>query len=443
MNNVRVVIGANYGDEGKGLLTDLYCSERPSLNVRFNGGAQAGHTVVTPGKLRHVFSHFGSGSFAGARTLLTQDFIVNPILYHSEMTRWRALGQAAPVIFVSRNARVTTPADMLLNMLAEEAREARGETRHGSVGVGIYETTERDPLFPLHVSDLADIKRLEERLQDIYAHWLPQRARALNCHELLEKQKYRFNVSRFIADCMTFFAQVQVVDELDTLRAHENLVFEGAQGLGLDFRADPIHATPTNTGLTNVLRLLGQLQNPKGVPPIEVTYCTRAYLTRHGAGPLPNELDCLPFPGVYDDTNKPHPYQGVLRYALLDLEDMFDRINDDIAYAQFKGFQVTRHLAVTCLDQAAGRPRWRALNDETAGSDLMFLHELWAQCDSDDQYRQHRGATGPCKVLFSTGPTREDVARYKPPAPQEKSTLFAVPSRHPVNTTWTSTAPVV
>ena len=67
---VKVVIGANFGDEGKGLMADYFCSKLSKngsvLNIRFNGGAQAGHTVVVPayGKpKRHVFSHFGAGSF--------------------------------------------------------------------------------------------------------------------------------------------------------------------------------------------------------------------------------------------------------------------------------------------------------------------------------------------------------------------------------------------
>ena len=64
------VIGANYGDEGKGLITDYLCRqvENP-LVIRFNGGAQAGHTVTTPEGIRHIFSHFGSGTLAGASYL--------------------------------------------------------------------------------------------------------------------------------------------------------------------------------------------------------------------------------------------------------------------------------------------------------------------------------------------------------------------------------------
>ena len=67
MKDVKVVIGANFGSEGKGLMTDYFCDKAPYnrqvLNVRFNGGSQAGHTVVTPEGDKHVFSHFGAGTF--------------------------------------------------------------------------------------------------------------------------------------------------------------------------------------------------------------------------------------------------------------------------------------------------------------------------------------------------------------------------------------------
>lgn len=80
MGSAIAVIGAGFGDEGKGLMTD-YCCQRPKYTtvVRFNGGAQAGHTVVTPDGRRHVFSHFGSGTLRGAATFLSRFFICNPI----------------------------------------------------------------------------------------------------------------------------------------------------------------------------------------------------------------------------------------------------------------------------------------------------------------------------------------------------------------------------
>ena len=84
-----VIVGAGYGDEGKGLMTDclvrkLTEKDRPPVNVRFNGGGQAGHTVVCKDG-RHVFSHVGAGSFAHASTFLSSAFIVNPLVLEREL----------------------------------------------------------------------------------------------------------------------------------------------------------------------------------------------------------------------------------------------------------------------------------------------------------------------------------------------------------------------
>ena len=85
MKKAYAVIGANFGDEGKGLMTDLFCRTDSSvINIRSNGGAQAGHTVCTSDGKRHIFSHIGSGSFAGADTYLSEFFILNPMLFSRE-----------------------------------------------------------------------------------------------------------------------------------------------------------------------------------------------------------------------------------------------------------------------------------------------------------------------------------------------------------------------
>ena len=84
---VKVVIGSNYGDECKGLATHYFSAEaakneKSCLNVLFNGGCQRDHTVETKDtQLRHIFHHFGSGTFDGAYTYFDQNFIVNPIFF--------------------------------------------------------------------------------------------------------------------------------------------------------------------------------------------------------------------------------------------------------------------------------------------------------------------------------------------------------------------------
>src|SRR6266436_2186871 len=108
----RAVIGANFGDEGKGLVTDYLCATQGAgMVVRYNGGAQAGHTVVPPDrKYRHVFHHFGSGTMCGVPTFLSQFFVCNPLACMYEANELLALG-VNPVLYAHPNCLVTTFAD--------------------------------------------------------------------------------------------------------------------------------------------------------------------------------------------------------------------------------------------------------------------------------------------------------------------------------------------
>ena len=146
VNVTDVVIGAVYGDEGKGLMTDYlagkYIKQGKSVAVvRFNGGAQAGHTVNRNG-MRHVFKHFGSGTLAGADTILSRHFILNPIAFFQELEDLNAKlsGGIKGVIYVENDCMVTTPFDIFINQALELKR---GDARHGSCGMGIGVTVGR------------------------------------------------------------------------------------------------------------------------------------------------------------------------------------------------------------------------------------------------------------------------------------------------------------
>jgi adenylosuccinate synthase len=326
MRRAKVIIGANYGDEGKGLFTDYYASRggERTVVIRHNGGAQAGHTVCTPDGNRHVFSHFSSGSFCGAHTYLAGEFLLNPILFHAELAKLRSLG-LKPRVLASRICSVTTPMDMWLNMAAEDTR---GANRHGSVGVGINETlVRREQGIDITSEDLADDNGLRQRLREIENDWVPRRAEELGCLEVYERLKPKFDLSRFVADCQTFREYVRFTNVEYCLPKYRTLIFEGAQGLGLSYNVDPVHSTPSHTGLTNVIQVL----HDSGVKHLDVTYVTRSYLTRHGNGPMEHELPegQLPYAKVVDTTNKPHPYQGKLRFGYLDVDAMWRRIEKD------------------------------------------------------------------------------------------------------------------
>jgi len=372
MRNAHAVIGSGFGDEGKGLMTDYLCrmyGEGNALVARFNGGAQAGHTVVTDGGARHVFSHFGAGSFAGAPTLLCRHFIANPMLFQRERAELAALG-IEPSVFADPRALVTTPYDMLINEMAETAR---GAARHGSVGVGINETVTRGDhrRFRLTVAEACgDLRAVERILREIRDVWVPRRVAALGVEAEYRGREALIRseglLQGWLAVLEQFRNQAEVRTDAGLLREHENVVFEGAQGLLLDQERGTFpYVTRSYTGIRNVVEIMREL------PPAEltVTYATRAYLTRHGAGPLEGELPGIPFPGVHDATNVSHPFQGSLRYALLDVASLGDRIRRDFADARNGPATPPRiGVAITCMDQLPALAAWRSGGETVHGS---------------------------------------------------------------------------
>lgn len=348
MRTGHAVIGANYGDEGKGLMTDFLASKSPgdTLVVRFNGGAQAGHTVQTTDGRRHVFSHFGAGTFAECPSHLSQFFIVNPLLFAKEHKQLLTLG-ANPVVSMDYRAFVTTPIDMFIN---QQAEIRRGNARFGSCGVGINETVTRSlraPEFQLRVADLQNPKRVKEKMLQLMQVWLPERLLEYKM-DINSEATAKFIASadaladRFIIDVEGMLNVSVVTFEFPK---QERIIFEGAQGLMLDENRIDLypHLTRSNTGLTNVVFLATRY----GIDKLDVTYVTRTYLTRHGAGPLQGECDF----SFKDDTNVPNQFQGTLRFAPLDWSQVSESIALDLAPAKRAYPQICAGLAVTCADQ--------------------------------------------------------------------------------------------
>src|SRR5512138_457863 len=135
------VADLGYGDAGKGSIVD-YLTRVTNAHtvVRYNGGAQAAHNVITPDGRHHTFSQFGSGTFVpGTRTHLSRFMMVHPLAMLAEERHLRSLGvrDAFPRLSIDREALVTTPFQQSANRLKEMAR---GDGRHGSCGMGVGET---------------------------------------------------------------------------------------------------------------------------------------------------------------------------------------------------------------------------------------------------------------------------------------------------------------
>lgn len=353
MKKCSIVIGSLFGDEGKGHITDVLCNSPSTINVRFNGGAQAAHTVVTPDGKRHAFRHFGAGTFAGAVTYLTEDFVVNPISFVLELDKLKREFNIFPHEIVNPNAIVTTLWDMYINQAVETKR---GTMRHGSCGMGINETVERskDPRYRIIVLDLLDKEKLREKLKIIQNEYVESRLKteyALSISQLPGEYPKLIQeddaIEMFMFFAMEFINNVKIFGD-SILLSYDNVVFEGAQGLLLDqYNPDclPEHCTPSNTGVKNAMKVIKRLNNNSVV---DIYYTSRCYMTRHGAGHIPRELLGVQSKSLVDLTNVPNEFQGALRYAYMDFDLLTREIKKDMRNISVPA---NINVAFTCLDQ--------------------------------------------------------------------------------------------
>lgn len=395
----RVVIGANFGDEGKGATVDWLAREAHSRGrrvtvARYSGGCQAGHTVVTPGGARHVFCHIGSGAFVpDAETFLMRNFVVNPLMFQREFTALHETIQAYGLsqgpdhkhrVLVDSRCRVTTPFDMLINQW-----HARSRGAYDTCGMGLNETKQRshDPRFILKVSDLPYKNRYEERMRLIREVWVPGRMAELGIShddeslaELAIDWESRFEESvQFFCDNVLFANQNQVTER--TIGTLGTWIFESSQGLGLDAKIGKFpFVTHSTVGLKVVEKFLGGLTGDKdSMWEVPVYFCTRGYLTRHGDGPMYESTPKTLEHGftVQDPTNQPNDWQGEMRTGPLDLEEMEARI--DAAYSQLSGdgyLEFEPRLSLTHADMAGKEIRWFLGREEVVGTIEELLRDL-------------------------------------------------------------------
>ena len=358
MQEIRIVIGANYGDEGKGLMTDYFASEavregKRALVIPANGGAQRGHTVTTPEGIRHVFHHFGSGTLAGADTWLPRFFIVNPMIFMTEWEELQAKGAGKIRITMDPECPLSTPFDMITNQILEEDR---GDARHGSCGIGIWETLLRQGKLLGEVLAMPDDaifayvngecrKQMMQRIALAGIRELPKRWREITENPGL--------IENYICD-LRDMERLAGLRTGSVMQEYDRLIFENGQGLLLDrsHREYTHHTTPSNTGLRNPAELIRE--NLRKIPAeIECCYVTRTYLTRHGAGPFAEQCRKEEINAAMQDlTNVPNPHQGTMRYGKLDGKMLMKRIREDYDSEHFPAkHQVRRTLAVTHLNE--------------------------------------------------------------------------------------------
>ena len=317
MKDIKIVVGSNWGDEGKGLMTDYFSQKPNSIVVCSNGGAQRGHTVTTPDGIRHVFHHFGSGTFNGASTYLSEDFILNPIIFKQEYDELMKLGYS-PNVYINPNCIFSTPFDMMANQIIEENR---GKNKHGSCGLGIFETIKRHQ---------AGITGVGYHIREYYLDQFKKENIILS--DEWSKIFLDNGVFEHYLEDWDFMNRHSSMKSDSYLNQFDNIIFEAAQGLLLDQNNTEYfpHLTPSNTGIKNPKRIIENVKWNDEIN-IETCYVSRTYLTRHGAGKFPSECNKR-FINEYmfDKTNVPNPFQDTLRYGTLDLRELYSRCSDDV-----------------------------------------------------------------------------------------------------------------
>lgn len=345
MNEHTIVVDLGYGDAGKGTVVDWLCARGPApvhAVVRFNGGAQAAHNVVTDDGRHHTFAQFGSGSFSpGVRTHLSRFMLVDPLALAVEADH---LGtQGVPGILdrltVDRDALLTTP----FHRAANRAREvARGAARHGSCGIGVGETA----AYALAHDDApraGDGRRALRRGLTLLRDRLIDELGPLDVPD--------------IDDCLAAFGafsdRVRIVGDefLTGLLRTGPVVFEGAQGVLLDeWHGFHPYTTWSTTTFANAETLLAESGLPGSAIRLGVV---RSYAVRHGPGPFVTE-DPLLTAALPESHNRPGRWQGPVRVGHLDTVVL--RYAAEVCAAQ--GHPVDA-IAMTCLDLAERTPELR------------------------------------------------------------------------------------
>jgi adenylosuccinate synthase len=338
MRNISVVVGALYGDEGKGSFVNYLCSQsKKPLVIRFSGGHQVGHTVVV-GDKRHVFSNFGSGTLVGAPTYWSEYCTLNPVGVKKEGDALRTMG-VNPELIINANAMITTPFDILQNHRLEE------KNNHGSVGVGFGTTIQRnEDHFHLYARDLLYPKIRDEKLRLIINTYYK-----LNFNPNVEHQHAatRKLYNEFISACDDLVKRYEIADSLVNFQDMK-WIFEGSQGIMLDkdYGFFP-HVTRSNTTSKNAIEMIRKIGIPIENNTINTYYITRAYQTRHGNGYMTNEgLDTSYIKENPNETNV-EGFQGKFRKSVLDLDMLEYAIDCD----EFHNPMSRKSIVITCLDQ--------------------------------------------------------------------------------------------
>jgi adenylosuccinate synthase len=342
-----IVVGLGYGDEGKGLTTDYLCLlNKKSIVIRFNGGHQAAHCVVTNDGRKHIFSNFCSGSFRGMPSFWSSFCSFEPTFFIEEFNQL----DIEPRIFIDKDCPITTHYDVLYNRAIETTR---GNLRNGSCGVGYGATIERQKNSDVSLSfkDILKPDILKRKLKLIRNYYK---------EKINNETGFDFDSFAHDIEDTTFIDSIKKINKLisknivtpifeneifSKTTPWETYIFEGAQGILLDkdFGIKP-HITQSNTTSKNALTIISRQKALSFNT--EIFYVTRAYQTRHGAGPFRETDQEFKLYNNIHETNKTNEFQGEFRCNYLDINMLNYALICDNKFSK----HIPKNLMITCLD---------------------------------------------------------------------------------------------
>jgi adenylosuccinate synthase len=281
-----VVIGAQWGDEGKGKITDLL-SKSADVVVRYQGGVNAGHTVVVKGQTFKLHLIPSGILYPDTECIIGCGTVIDPEILIGELDQLATLKVATDHLLISQTAHVTMPYHRLIDQSSEKQR---GDHKIGTTGRGIGPTyTDKSDRIGIRVQDLMDNEVLVKKLT-----W------TIEQKNLVLAKLYGY-APEDLLDAKTVIAQYQIyADRLrpfvvntslkihDAIQRRRNILFEGAQGTLLDLD----HGTYPYVTSSNPIA--GGACVGAGVGPTmidRVIGVAKAYTTRVGEGPFPTELE--------------------------------------------------------------------------------------------------------------------------------------------------------
>ena len=280
MKKADVLLGLQWGDEGKGKIVDVLTSNYDII-ARFQGGPNAGHTLEFDG-IKHVLHTIPSGIFhQGVTNLIGNGVVIDPIIFQNEIKSIQKLNIATSELLISKKAHLILPTHKLIDAASEKAK---GKNKIGSTLKGIGPTyMDKTGRNGLRVGDIAS-KSFKEK----YNKLKNKHIKILNFYDFeyeLEKLELEWFSSLEILKKFKHIESEHYIHQ--AIKDGKKILAEGAQGtlLDIDFGSYPF-VTSSNTITAGACTGLGLAPNKIG----EVYGIFKAYCTRVGSGPFPSEL---------------------------------------------------------------------------------------------------------------------------------------------------------